>query len=193
MNSSKIIVIAGGICSGKSYISNIISDKGYKVFDTDSIAKEFMSPVTNEFKIIVDYFGENILEKGVINKKKLAEIIFNNEEKRKFLEGIIHNSVIYYIKKESRNYSLSFVETAIAKRSGIDKLGKVWYVYASKEDRISRMINERGYSLEYAKKIINAQEDEEKLLYEADEVIQNGKGQEPKEKVLELLRKYETM
>lgn len=188
--NNNIIVIAGGICSGKSYISNIIRDYGYKVADSDSIAKKLMKKGEIGYNALVDFFGYEILdENGELDKKKISNYIFYDYEKKCSIEKIIHPLVLNEIYDISKSENILFVETAIAYSSNFYKLGRLWCVYASEEDRYNRLIEERRIDKKIALKIIEMQRDEEKLKEFADEIICNGKGEDPKHRVIGLLQK----
>lgn len=185
-----IIVIAGGICSGKSYISNIIRDYGYKVADSDSIAKKLMKKGEIGYNALVDLFGDEILDtNGELDKKKISDYIFYDYEKKCSIEKIIHPLVLNEIYDIAKSEGILFVETAIAYRSNFYKLGKLWYIYAPEEDRYNRLIEERKVDSKFALRVIEMQRDEDKLKEFADEIICNGKGENPKHKVIGLLQK----
>src|SRR5699024_5078503 len=111
----KIIGITGGIATGKSTVTNFLIDKGYKVIDADKIAREVVEKGEIAYDEIVNYFGNNILKKdGSIDRKKLGEIIFNDQNKRTKLNSIVHPQVIKKIKENinlcSKNNNILFVD-----------------------------------------------------------------------------------
>lgn len=85
------IAITGVIGSGKSTIASILKKIGIPVIDADAISREITKIGKAAYKDIVNTFGDDILlPSGEIDRKKLAEIVFKNPEKRKILENIIH-------------------------------------------------------------------------------------------------------
>lgn len=81
------IAITGGIGTGKSSVCKIIKNFGYLIIDADNIARESLILLKDE---IVNNFGDFVLEKNEINRKLLGDIIFNNKDKKKILENILH-------------------------------------------------------------------------------------------------------
>ena len=73
------VAITGGIGTGKTTISNMFSDKGVPVFNSDEIAKEIMSTNSLLKNEIVTAFGNKVYDKNKLNKEYLSDVIFNNE------------------------------------------------------------------------------------------------------------------
>ncbi|MFM1539163.1 dephospho-CoA kinase, partial [Helcococcus bovis] len=95
---SKIIGITGSIATGKSTVSNILKNKGYTVLDLDKIAHELMKKCEKNYINILSYFGDEILdEDGEIDRKKLGNIVFNDEKKLKKLNNLTHPNIFYTI------------------------------------------------------------------------------------------------
>ena len=94
MTTTLTIALTGGIGSGKSSIASIFENLGVPILDTDIIAKEISMPDMPIFKNIINEFGKEILtDSGQLDRIKLANIIFNNTQKRIKLEGIIKNNI----------------------------------------------------------------------------------------------------
>ena len=89
--------LTGGIASGKSTVSRLLSSKHkFPVVDADIIARDVVQPGTRAYGRIVEQFGEDILLKDgsrQIDRKKLGNVIFRDEEKRKIVNGIVHPEV----------------------------------------------------------------------------------------------------
>ena len=97
--SMRIIGVTGGIGAGKSTVSAILKEMGAEVIDADQISRKVTQPGEPAWKEITGYFGQEILlpDKN-LDRKKLARLVFNSEEKRRKLEKIIHARVIDEIK-----------------------------------------------------------------------------------------------
>ena len=94
------IGITGGYATGKTIVANMLEKMGAKVVDADSIALSVMKPHTFVWQKAVSYFGKGILRKdGLINRRKLASIIFEDSKKRRKLNQLVHPSVITEIKR----------------------------------------------------------------------------------------------
>ena len=94
LTMSLVIGLTGGIASGKSTVSEMLKEKGITVIDADLESRLAVEPGEEAYNKIVEYFGQEILlEDGSINRAKLGEIIFNNEEQRLALNQIVHPAV----------------------------------------------------------------------------------------------------
>src|SRR5699024_251254 len=88
------IGLTGGIATGKSTVSNMLTQLDIPVIDADVIAREVVEPGCEAYKKIVDVFGEQILQSDFsINRKALGEVIFADEQKRHTLNRIIHPAI----------------------------------------------------------------------------------------------------
>lgn len=77
------IALTGGIGTGKSTTIKILESQGYQILDADKIAHQLLQE--HRFKI-AQHFGSDILEKGILNRKKLGAIVFQNANELKWLE-----------------------------------------------------------------------------------------------------------
>lgn len=86
--------MTGGIATGKSTVSGLLKAKQIPVVDADVLARQVVMPGTPALTKIIDYFGAGILlPDGNLDRKKLGSIIFNDENKRKVLNSIVHPAV----------------------------------------------------------------------------------------------------
>src|SRR4051794_3638172 len=92
-----VVGLTGGIASGKSTVSRLLSTKHkFPIVDADVIARDVVQPGTSAHKQIVKYFGEEILLKDgsrELDRKKLGDVIFQDAGKRKVLNSIVHPAV----------------------------------------------------------------------------------------------------
>lgn len=96
----KIIAITGSIGCGKTYIANLIKSLGYTVFDADKEVANFYK--NSEFiKLIKTYFSD-CFENELLNKRKLRDLVFNDNHKLKKLESIIHPLLKQKLKQKIR-------------------------------------------------------------------------------------------
>ena len=89
------IAITGNIGSGKSTITKIIRELGFKVFDSDKEVKkaltnkDLINQISKEFKSKIP----GLIKRNTINKDKLGEFVFSNPEEFKKLEQLVHPKV----------------------------------------------------------------------------------------------------
>lgn len=84
----KKIAITGGIGSGKSTVARFFREMSYPVFSCDEIYSDVICDGAYVEKIAQTF--PDACKNGIIDRKKLAEIIFSDEEKRKILNSISH-------------------------------------------------------------------------------------------------------
>lgn len=163
----KFIGITGGVGAGKSTILAYLR-KNYRIrtLIADEVAHEIMEPGYDCYiRLQKEFEKEKIWrQNGRLNRKRLAEIIFADEEKRERLNNIVHPAVKEYIlkevEKERRSGSTDYVvlEAALLIEDGYDKIcDELWYVYVTEENRRKRLIENRGYSDEKIEQMFAAQ------------------------------------
>lgn len=84
------VALTGGIGSGKSLAGELFAELGAIVVDSDQLARDVVERGTPGFDEVVATFGDDILTSGLIDRKKLGEIVFSDDSKRKQLESILH-------------------------------------------------------------------------------------------------------
>lgn len=83
--------LTGGVGMGKSTASQFLYDLGFKVADTDDIARTLVEPGKPALEDIVKAFGKEVLQdNGALNRKKVSELVFSDDSKRLKLEDILH-------------------------------------------------------------------------------------------------------
>ena len=173
------IGLTGGIATGKSSVSNILKQKGAIIIDADKIVHKLMEPEQKLWYDIINAFGKNILlENNQINRKKLGEIIFNDQNKREKLNQITHPRVIAEIEnkmdKLADGNNIIVAEVPLLFEVGMEDLfTEVWVVVADKEIQISRLKQRDGLNVESAQKRIAAQMPLAKKKELADRIINN--------------------
>lgn len=160
MNQNRI-VITGTISSGKSSLSDILRKKGYLVIDSDKInAKLLEKNQINYREILSSGAFDEAFEDGIINKKVLGEIIFNDPKKRELINKISHKNIISYINKELENSKEKNVFIEIPLYFQMKEkfpCEYVWLVTANKDVQIKRLMNRDKIDKDFAIKKINSQ------------------------------------
>lgn len=179
----KVIGITGGIGTGKSTILNIL-EKEYGAFivETDKLAHQLMSPGEHAYQSIVETFGEDILcDDKTIHRGKLGSIVFNNKAMLCELNEIVHPAVKQYILedielKNKQGYVEYYViEAALLIEDGYKAIcDEIWYIYASQDVRIRRLIEGRGGDEKKWLQVIANQSSEDYYRRHCDVTIDNG-------------------
>ncbi|HOJ09972.1 MAG TPA: dephospho-CoA kinase [Clostridiales bacterium] len=177
----KVIGVTGGIGSGKSTVTRILSDLGAEIIDADKIAREITAKGEPALQELVDYFGPGILnDNGELRRTKLAEIVFVDKEKLDILNSITHKYVvkrlISHLEKLRYENKTSFTVLDVpipVKHGFLDIVNEVWVVTADKETRIKRVMERNKISYEEAVNRIQSQKSDEEYLRLANEVIIN--------------------
>lgn len=180
---SKIIGITGSIATGKSTVSNILKTKGYTVLDLDKIAHELMKKGEKNYINILSYFGDEILdENDEIERKKLGNIVFNDEKKLKKLNNLTHPNIFHTIleKINSLEEKIIFIDNPLLVEliiSGDSYINydEIWLVYIPKIIQIERLKYRDKLNDEDATKKINSQISIDDKVKYSDFIVDNSK------------------
>lgn len=160
------IGLTGGICSGKTSALNVFKELGCYTLRADDIAKKIIFLPDSEFvEGIIKVFGEDIYdEKKGIKKDKFAKILFEDIEKRNFINKIVHPRVlkeqntIFKDLAETEIYDFFIYESALLVESGNYKnFDKIIVVYTNSEEQYKRLMERDKISHEDAEKRIKSQ------------------------------------
>ncbi len=160
IRNKNIYVIVGSIGTGKSTVSRILKERGHLVIDADKVVHELYKNLEIQ-NILKKEFGENIISSGQVDRNILGEIVFNNEEKKKYLERIIHPIVMSKIfeiinKSEKETVFLEIplyykVEDIIMKN--IEKY-KIILINTQRDIQIKRLMKRNNINEEKAEKLV---------------------------------------
>lgn len=85
------IGLTGGIASGKSTVAQYLRERGIVVLDADAIARQVVEPGSTGLSLIVEEFGDDILQNdGTLDRPKLGSIVFSDPALRSRLNAILH-------------------------------------------------------------------------------------------------------
>lgn len=180
----KIIGITGGVGAGKSLVLQYLEQKyGAYVLYADKIANDLKEPGEICYEAIVELLGKEILQPdGAIDRKKMADVIFNDVTKLEKVNAIIHPAVKAYIleqirqKRESGDVSYLIIEAALLIEEHYDEIcDEMWYIYADLEIRRERLKESRGYSEAKIDSIVKGQLSEEEFRKSCQFVIDNSR------------------
>lgn len=169
--------ITGGVGSGKSRVLEILKEEyGFRVIQADQVAKDLMQPGQESYRAVVDFLGPSILnEDGTINRPAMAQVIFGCPDKRVQVDRLTHPLVWNTAFGEALACPepLVVIEAAIPSKEFRDNCHEIWYVYASRENRMARLKEGRGYGEEKSLSIMKNQAPEETFRSFCDVVIDN--------------------
>ena len=173
----KIIGLTGGIGSGKTTVANYFQSKGIPVYISDVEAKKVMA-FPEIISQIVAIFGTDILgENDTLNRDKLASIVFNNPDKLKQLNSIVHPAVKKHFEQwvgNNKNFPYLVKEAAILFESGSYKdCDAIITVCAPMETRINRVLERDASSREKVLQRINNQISDDERIAKSQYVITN--------------------
>lgn len=143
-NQSKLIAVTGGIGSGKSMVCRILRTLSYPVFDCDSEAKALMDADTEIHRRLIGEIDASVVCDGIIDRRRLADIVFADSAKLETLNSIVHGAVRSRLAlwAASQPSAVAFVETAILFQSGLNEdVDAEWRVEAPREIRIARVMS----------------------------------------------------
>ena len=186
--------ITGGIGSGKTHICKLLELMNFSVFYSDTEAKKIQNTNAYVRSKLTELYGEEAYTEEGLNRKFIAEIIFNNPDAKKQLEEIIHPKVAeafatWCEEKSSTDEKIVFIESAILYESGFDKMvDKVIMVYADDDVRIERsMRRDKADRKAIEDRIKNQGSDKEKCK-KADFVIYNNPNDLINKQIFEIIK-----
>ncbi|MCO4291479.1 dephospho-CoA kinase [Solitalea sp. MAHUQ-68] len=189
------IGITGGIGSGKSTVVKIFEQLGVPAFIADIEAKKVMVEDATLITGLKQNFGDQVyFDDGTLNRKLLADIVFNNPEKLATLNSLVHPAVF----RSFDRWSLSFhkkpyllKEAALLFESGSYQQNDFNILVTAPEDlRINRVMQRDGSSEDEVKSRIKNQFSEEEKLKLADYIILNDEKKALIPQVLTLHREF---
>ena len=170
------VALTGGIGSGKSLAGEFFAELGAIVVDSDQLARDVIERGTPGFDAVVAAFGDEILSSGLIDRKKLGEIVFTDESKRRQLESIVHPLIriaLDEVKSAAPRGAVIINQIPLlAETGGRERFDLVIAITSDIELRRSRLIA-RGLSAPEIEKRLAAQVQDSEREAIADYIITN--------------------
>ena len=200
------IGLTGGIGSGKTTVSDLFGKLGIPIIDTDIIAHELVTnkKILNE---LTDAFGKTILnENGLLNRKKLSQLVFNKKKDKQKLEHILHPKILSAVSKKIHELNTSdpvpkylviviplLIETDI-KINFNPIIDRILVVMSDKTDRVKRIEKRDNRRKGEIIAIIATQTTDLQRIDTADDIIENNSNiKELDLQVQRLHKKYLTL
>ena len=174
--------ITGGIGSGKSTVCRVFSVLGVPVFQADNVARRLQDEDLQIKSSLIELFGPNIYaENGLLNRRKLAHIVFSNPDYLMQVNGLVHPAVhreFEHWKGLKSGFPYVLYEAAILFETGrASKFDYTILVIAEEKERLERVLKMDNLSAEaILQRIRNQMSDKEKIEL-ADFVIKNNDNQ----------------
>ena len=171
--------MTGGIGAGKSTVARLLGEHGAIVLDADSIVRELQVPGTAVFRRIVERFGEEVVgADGLLDRVRLAEIVFRDDDARTALNAIVHPEVMAVIaeRTEAARDSDAVVVLDVpllVEVGGGEGLDLTVVVEAAEDLRIGRVVAERAMEPDAVRARMAVQASAEQRAALADVVIVN--------------------
>ncbi|MDQ1784770.1 dephospho-CoA kinase, partial [Staphylococcus aureus] len=175
----KVIGLTGGIASGKSTVSELLSVFGFKVVDADKAAREAVKKGSKGLTQVREVFGDEAIdENGEMNRRYMGDLVFNHPEKRLELNAIIHPIVRDIMEEEKQEYLKQgynvIMDIPLLFENELENtVDEVWVVYTSESIQMDRLMQRNNLSLENAKARVYSQISIDKKSRMADHVIDN--------------------
>ena len=193
-----VLGLTGQTGAGKSTVCRMLeNEQNICVVDADQIARQVVTSGTDCLAEIVLHFSIIVLnEDGTLNRKKLAEIVFNDRSQLKELNRITFPHIVAGIKNEIKagqqaGHSIVILDAPLLFESKSDQLcDSILAVLADTEIRKQRIMQRDGLTEQEAEARISSQHDDEFFLSRADYIIRNdGDATSLRLQVVELLEK----
>ncbi|CCA70014.1 hypothetical protein PIIN_03954 [Serendipita indica DSM 11827] len=162
-----VVGLTGGIASGKSTVSRLLSTKhGLPIIDADVLARQVVEPGTRAHTQIVNHFGTSVLLQDgsqQLDRKKLGDIVFKDDKSRRVLNGIVHPAVRWamltqVMKCWLTGESVCILDVPLLIEAGLFKwVGWIVVVYCSKELQLQRLMQRDNCTLTAAQDRIASQ------------------------------------
>lgn len=172
-----VIGLTGNIATGKSVVRKMLEHLGAYGIDADALAHRAIARGAPGYQPVVETFGKWILgPDGEIDRRKLAQIVFQDPQALAQLEAIVHplvaQAVDWLVRRAKQ--PVVVIEAIKLLESGLrEACDSIWVVDASPEQQLARLMRKRGLGEEEARRRIAAQPPQAQKLQAADVVIHN--------------------
>lgn len=195
-----IIGLTGSIASGKSTIAGMLKEMGLPIVDADLVARQVVEVGSPTLAKIAEEFGEDVLlPSGEMDRAKVGAIIFNDEQKRLHLNGIIHPAIREEMIRQRDAFVVEgkhvVMDIPLLFESQLQHfVEKILVVTVSPEVQLQRLMARNGLSKEEAEARIASQLPLKEKEDGADAIIYNdGTIEQSKQQLIEIMRKWDVL
>jgi len=188
------IGLTGGIGSGKSTVAKLFEKKGITVIDADQLARDVTLPNKPALEKIVEKFGSDmLLPNHTLDRSKLRNLIFKDDQKRIWLEQLLHplirNELGQQIKAAHSPYCIVMIPLLIESAPN-PLINRILVVDAKKEEQLERAAVRDQQTNSEIYTILSKQATRGQRLKAADDVISNMGTLEDLQGQVDALHKY---
>ena len=190
-----VVVLTGGIASGKTAVSDLFEQRGVPVIDTDRIAHEIVEPGRPALKRIAEAFGQEFLgSDGRLDRKKMRNAIFSSPQQKNRLESILHPAIASEVDQRVAQVNEPWcilVVPLLEETRLFSWIDRILVVDVEESVQIERVIARDNISQKQAQSIMDAQTSRPQRLAMADDILDNsGSLEELEAEVNKLYHKY---
>jgi len=171
------VALTGGIGCGKSTVCDIFSQYKIPIIDTDIISRKLVEPGQTALFEITETFGADILSPdGTLNRKSLAQKIFNNDKNKQQLESILHPKIRKAVQTQLDLLNVCYVIIAIpllVETKQQNNYDRVLVIDCEIQQQIERTLSRDQRDLNEIQSILKSQVSREQRISVADDVIDN--------------------
>jgi dephospho-CoA kinase len=175
-----VVGVTGQLATGKSTVAAMLAELGAGVINADLLAHRALRSGEGCFKKVVRVFGLELVTRGQIDRKKLADIVFNNPPELKKLEAIIHPIVIRETRKQilllkKAGKPVIVLDVPLLFETGMDQLVDVTIVVkVNKKVQMTRCLKQHHLTRAQALQRIRRQWSMTQKVQRADIIVENG-------------------
>jgi len=175
--SKYIVGLTGGIASGKTTAGNIFARLGVDVIDADEVSRSLVNAGSPCFDEVVLHFGNDILDSGGdLDRAKLRELIFNDDQQKQWLENLLHPLVRQEIERKIEVSSSKYIILSVPlllESGNYDFVDRILVVDVPEETQVCRIMQRDGSSENLARQIMSTQVSRDERLSHADDILDN--------------------
>lgn len=160
-----VVALTGGIASGKTTVTRVLEEEGVVVIDADQLARDAVAPGSLGLDAVVTRFGAGVLDQsGALRREALGKLVFGDSEALSALNAIIHPEV-WRLSQEAfgRHFAhhpdvpLVYAVPLLAEGDRAGEFDLVVLVDAPEDQRVQRLVSDRGMTREEATARVKAQ------------------------------------
>jgi len=176
MQRPLIIGITGSIASGKTEVSELLAEKGFKVFSTDGIGHKILYLKAVRHKLVEEFSDKILDHNGLVDRKKLSKVVFESSENLKVLNSITHSAIFKQMNNIINNTESEIIlfEVPLLFETNLEKhFDFIITVSATPENQLTRLMKRNNLTEEEAIQKISSQLSNKLKEEKADYVIKN--------------------